>query len=127
MRKGNFCKYKACGAITKHVSGYCYTHNKQWIAGYKYALRELSGCQPATTGAGPKMLVDVNTEMPGEPRRDNFSLSFEFDFRREGERIEGFRREDGVGLPVLPQLAGPGDGDKREKTKSLGCGISETN
>lgn len=126
MRKGNFCKYKACGAITKHMSGYCNTHNKQWMAGYRYALKELQGCQSPEACTRGKMLAASGGSLPDNNERDPYSLSFKFSFGREGEGTEGFRRQNSVGLPVLPHLAGsrlsPDDG----KEKSLGCGICKT-
>jgi hypothetical protein len=127
MRSGVFCKYKACGATTKHISGYCHTHNKQWMAGYRYALKELSGPQPAEAGTGRTMLIDSGAEMSDEPGRDNHSLSFEFTYGREGQGVEGVRCQDSMGLPTLPHLARPGDGPGGSKEKNLGCGISETN
>ena len=127
MRLGKFCKYKACGATTNHISGYCHTHNKQWMAGYRYALNELSGQQSAASGTGREMLIDCGGEMSDEPGRDNFSLSFEFSFGREGEGTQGVRCQDSVGLPTLPHLARSGDGPEKRKTESLGCGILETN
>ena len=127
MRSGEFCKYKACGKLTKHVSGYCHAHNKQWMAGYRYALKELSGPQPVEAGTGRTVLIDSGAEMSDEPGRDNYSLSFEFTYGREGQGAEGIRCQDSLGLPTLSQLARPGHGNFCTKEQNLECGISEAN
>ena len=125
MRSGDFCKYKACGKLTKHISGYCHVHNKQWLAGYRYALKELSGQQPIEAGTGREVSIVSGGEMSDESGGDNYSLSFEFTFGREGEGAEGVRCQDSVGLPTLPHLAGSRNGSQKRKTESLGCGICQ--
>ena len=126
MRKGNFCKYKACGAITKHMSGYCHTHNKQWMAGYKYALQQLQGCQSPQACSRGEMLAAIDTEMSGDSGTDDRTLPLQFDGTWESEITESIRRKNSVGVLLMPPLVGPGDGDKREKTEDLGCGICQT-
>jgi len=125
MRTGKFCKYKACGCITKHPSGYCKSHNKQWVAGYKYALKELQGFEPTQAGAGGTLLIDGSGAMSDDDGGDNRSLSFEFTFGREGEGDEGIRRQDGLGLPTLPHLVRSGECAESRKEKGLGCGIHQ--
>lgn len=44
MKRGDFCKNKDCGAITKHQSGYCSNHNKLWKLGYEQAIKDIQ-CQ----------------------------------------------------------------------------------
>lgn len=102
MRSGVFCNYKACGKLTKHMSGYCHTHNKQWMAGYRYALNELSRQRSAAAGTGREMLIDCGGEMSDELGGDNHSLSLQFTFGREGEGTESLGRQDSVGLSALP-------------------------
>ena len=125
MRKGKFCKYKACGCVTKHPSGYCKSHNKLWVAGYKYAIKELQGFEPTQAGAGGTLLIDGGGEMSDDDGRDYRSLSFEFTFGRESEVDEGIRRQDGLGLPTLPHLVRSRDGIESRKEKGLGCGICQ--
>ena len=126
MRNGDFCKYKECGKITKHISGYCYVHNKQWMAGYKYALNELSGLKPTEVGTGREMSITSSGEISDDSVRDNYSLSFQFTFGRESEESEGIRCQDSMGLPALPHLVRSGNVSEKRKTKSLGCGICQT-
>lgn len=125
MRKGKFCKYKACGCVTKHPSGYCNNHNKLWVSGYNYALKELQGFKPTQAGAGGALLIDGGPEMSDDDGRDYRSLSFQFTFGREGQSPEGIGCQDSMGLPTLPHLAGSGDGVEGRKEKSLGCGIRQ--
>jgi len=127
MRSGVFCKYKACGATTKHMSGYCHTHNKQWMAGYRYALKQLQGCESPETCTRGEMLVGIDSEMSGDSWTDDRTLPLQFDGGREGEGIEGIRRKNSVGVLLMPPVVRPGDGDCRKEEKSLGCGISDTN
>lgn len=126
MRSGVFCKYKACGATTKHMSGYCHTHNKQWMAGYRYALKQLQGCESPETCSRGEMLVGIDSEMSGDAWTDDRTLPLQFDGGREGEGIEGIRRKNSVGVLLMPPVVGSGDGDKRKKEKTLGCSTSKT-
>ena len=126
MRSGDFCKYKACGKLTNHISGYCHRHNKQWLAGYRYALKELSGQQPTEAGTGREVSIVSGGEMSDESGRDNYSQSFQFTFGREGEGDESLGCQDGLGVSALPQLVGSGNGSQKRKTESLGCGICQT-
>jgi len=129
MRSGVFCKYKACGATTKHMSGYCHTHNKQWMAGYRYALKQLQGCESPETCTRGEMLAGIDSEMSGNVRGDRCERTLELTFTWEGQGAEGFRRDDSVGLPSMPFHVGPriSDNDKRKKEKNLGCSTSQTN
>lgn len=126
MRKGNFCKYKSCGATTKHMSGYCQTHNKQWMAGYRYALKQLQGCQSPETCSRGEMLIAGDSEVSRDDGGDRCSRTLELTFTWEGQESEGVRQSNGMGLPSLPHLVRPGDGHGRKKEKTLGCGTSKT-
>ena len=126
MRSGVFCKYKACGATTKHMSGYCHTHNKQWMAGYRYALKQLQGCESPEACSRGEMLAGVDSEMSGDSWTDDRTLPLQFDGGRESEGIEGIRRKNSVGVLLMPSVVGSGDGDKRKKEKTLGCSTSKT-
>lgn len=126
VRSGEFCKYKACGKITKHPSGYCHVHNKQWLAGYKYALKQLQGCQSPETCSRGEMLASIDTQVSGDIGGERCGRTLELTFTWEGEESEGFRQSNSVGMHVVPSLAGSGNGHQREKTKNLGCGLCPT-
>lgn len=127
MRSGVFCKYKACGSTTKHMSGYCHTHNKQWMAGYRYALKQLQGCESPETCSRGEMLTGIDSEMSGDSWTDDRTLPLQFDGGRESEGVEGVRRKNSVGVLLMPPVVGSGDGDKRKKEKNLECSTSQTN
>ena len=72
------------------------------------------------------MLTSIDTEMPGNVRGDRCERTLELTLTWEGEESQSLRRIDSVGLPVMPLVARSGNGDKREKTEDLGCGVCQT-
>ena len=72
------------------------------------------------------MLAGIDSEMSGDAWTDDRTLPLQFDGGWEGESVEGVRRKNSVGVLLMPPLARSGDGDKREKTKNLGCGVCQT-
>lgn len=70
------------------------------------------------------MLTAIDSEMSGDDGIDNRTLPLQFDGGWEGESTEGVRRKNSVGVLLMPPLARSGNGDKRKKEKTLGCGIS---
>lgn len=73
------------------------------------------------------MLTGIDSEMSGDAWTDDRTLPLQFDGGWEGAGVEGIRRQDSVGVLLMPSLVGSGDGDSGKKEKTLGCGISETN
>ena len=72
------------------------------------------------------MLTSIDTEMSGDIGTDDRTLPLQFDGTWESEITESFRRKNSVGVLLMPPLVGPGNGDKREKTEDLGCGVCQT-
>ena len=60
------CRNKDCGKTTNHISGYCMSHRKEWMQGYKFGLRIRE-----TTGHGlaDHILEDLETLASYPPLR----------------------------------------------------------